>query len=182
MVARSGAEGPEVPPGPEEGDHWHAAIGFYVCGTFVGPFPDTKGDSVGIHSHDDGLIHIHPFVERATGRRATLQWFLEEVGVELTATALALPDGRTVTQAGTCGETPGDLRAVVWSGLEDDRPQILQGDFADIRLAQGKLITIAFAAPNEPIPRPPSSSILHRPADVGAGESRLMGSRKVSAG
>ena len=42
------------------GDHWHAAYGIYICGEYlpnmsVGVDPDPGG----IHSHQDGVIHIH---------------------------------------------------------------------------------------------------------------------------
>src|SRR5688572_1252934 len=48
-------------------DHWHAAYGIYACDAFLAPLSDER-DPKGIHSHADGIIHIHPFVRSAAGR------------------------------------------------------------------------------------------------------------------
>src|SRR4029450_1209462 len=47
------------------GDHWPPTLDVNVCGQWLPPAPEfeTKADNsqirVGIHSHGDGLIHIH---------------------------------------------------------------------------------------------------------------------------
>src|SRR5213592_5137587 len=41
-------------------DHWHAAYGIYNCDAFE-PAIQVKTDPDGIHTHGDGVIHIHPF-------------------------------------------------------------------------------------------------------------------------
>ncbi|HZM43156.1 MAG TPA: hypothetical protein VFB94_28765, partial [Acidimicrobiales bacterium] len=48
----------QVPPIVNQ-DHWHAAFGVYICGEFQ-PNPPLFESPVGIHTHDDGVIHIHP--------------------------------------------------------------------------------------------------------------------------
>lgn len=51
---------------PGLADHWHSAYSIYVCDE-ISPwvyFDDSGQDTTGIHSHGDGLIHIHPFVTR----------------------------------------------------------------------------------------------------------------------
>src|SRR4051812_17381876 len=47
-----------------------------VPGRFLAPFTDATQDALGIHTHGDGLIHIHPFTDSAAGRKATLGIFL----------------------------------------------------------------------------------------------------------
>jgi len=46
-------------------DHWHAAYGVYICDKFIDSFQHgadpNAADPLGIHSHGDGVIHIHPF-------------------------------------------------------------------------------------------------------------------------
>ena len=42
---------------PSIGDHIHAALDIYVCGQKE---PNLPFFEAGIHTHGDGLIHIHP--------------------------------------------------------------------------------------------------------------------------
>ena len=70
----------------EAGDHWHASLDVNVCGQWLNPAPEfeTRADSseirVGIHSHGDGLVHIHPFNSSESGGSATLGRFLDYGG------------------------------------------------------------------------------------------------------
>ena len=88
---------------PTVNDHWHAAYGFYICDTWYqlqgnleernsqGQFTNTNFLRTGIHSHDDGVIHWHPYTSRAVGRNATLGVFLDTYEVELTNDTLKFP-------------------------------------------------------------------------------------------
>jgi hypothetical protein len=88
---------------PTINDHWHAAYGFYLCDGWVqlegnleernsqGQFTNVNFVRTGIHSHDDGVIHWHPYTSRATGRNATLGVFLEAYEVELTDDSIKFP-------------------------------------------------------------------------------------------
>ena len=62
---------------PAVGDHWHSAWGVYVCDKFVKLPEPTGNDPVGIHTHGDGLIHTHPFSEKAAGKIAIMARFFE---------------------------------------------------------------------------------------------------------
>ena len=57
-------------------DHWHTAYGVYICDKFITAFPhgldQNAADPLGIHSHGDGVIHIHPFSSTTSGKNATL--------------------------------------------------------------------------------------------------------------
>ena len=81
---------------PTIDDHWHAAYGFYLCDSWYqlegdleerntqGQFINTNFLRTGIHSHNDGVIHWHPYTARAVGRNATLGVFLDTYEVALT--------------------------------------------------------------------------------------------------
>lgn len=79
----------------EAGDHWHASLDVNVCGQWLNPAPEfhNKVDSevqVGIHSHGDGLIHIHPFNSSESGDSATLGRFLDYGGWSMSSDSLDL--------------------------------------------------------------------------------------------
>jgi len=90
---------------PTINDHWHAAYGFYLCDSWYqlegnleernsqGQFINTNFLRTGIHSHDDGVIHWHPYTARAVGRNATLGVFLDTYEVVLTNDSLTFPSG-----------------------------------------------------------------------------------------
>jgi hypothetical protein len=72
------------------GDHWHAHFAIVVCGKALPPFPLSNG---GVHTHGDGLIHIHPANATEAGANANLGRFLASVGVRLAPASLQLPNG-----------------------------------------------------------------------------------------
>lgn len=85
---------PKPQIGKDSGDHWHAFLGVNVCGTWLSnapefSFPDER-DS--IHSHGDGLIHIHPFSTAYSGKNATVGKFIKGGGWTLSADRMKLWD------------------------------------------------------------------------------------------
>src|SRR5919202_221845 len=64
------------------GDHWHAAIGFYICGAFAPNLPEGS-DPLGIHGHGENVVHTPPLGGSAAGKRARLGIWLdtEKVGI-----------------------------------------------------------------------------------------------------
>ncbi|HEV7719736.1 MAG TPA: hypothetical protein VGO60_00545, partial [Iamia sp.] len=78
---------------PALGEHWHAAYGIYVCDRWVANMPDGPDDPLGIHTHEDGLIHIHPFLASSAGSSANLGKFFDQVGVKVTDSSITLPPG-----------------------------------------------------------------------------------------
>ncbi len=89
---------------PTINDHWHHVYGFYICGEWVqfegdGEAQDINGRPTnveyartGIHSHEDGLMHWHPFSSASVGRRADLGVFLGVYGVEISNDVLQFPE------------------------------------------------------------------------------------------
>ena len=120
---------------PTFGDHWHAAFGVYGCDEFTGQVSDQNGDANGIHTHPDGLIHIHPTTANATGPNATLGVFTDEVGIDLDDDGFSLTDGPSFAEGeDDCGE-PGTVQLAVWDDPSDETPEIVTEDVADFRLA-----------------------------------------------
>lgn len=117
-------------------DHWHATYLIIICGEEQPPIPTFAG---GVHTHGDGIIHIHPSqpVEEGTGAR--LVKFFEYGGGELTATTLRLPGSdSTYTDGTSCpdGRTASLRVSVNGSPLDDFSQYIPQ---------EGDTILITFA-------------------------------------
>jgi hypothetical protein len=160
LTNRAAAEPPTL------SDHWHAAIGFYACDEFLPSLPDKHGDAVGIHSHADGLIHIHPKSKRASGDRATLSVFLEEVDVELEEDRLEIPGRKAFENGGKCGDKRAEVQVVSWDTPDDATSTRVEADPGALRLKDSQVITVAFAPEGTEIPKPPTAAKVFDPGDV----------------
>jgi hypothetical protein len=170
-AAGAGADGVERGPGPRIAeDHWHSAYAIWVCDRFVDPLTDLNADALGIHTHDDGLIHIHPTSELAAGPNATLGVFADEVGVEFTDSGFSLPSGETYETGDDCEGTDAVVQVLEWRphALPDDAI-VHTDDFGSIPLDSDSMgFTIAFMRPDTPVEDlyPPSIRFLEEPSDV----------------
>jgi hypothetical protein len=123
---------------PTINDHWHAAYGFYLCDTWYqlqgnleertasGQFANQEFLRTGIHSHDDGVMHWHPYTSAAVGENAVLGVFLDTYDVELTNDSLKFPDNNILgpSQEYIEGETKCDgedaeLSVRAWGNFTD---------------------------------------------------------------
>jgi hypothetical protein len=153
------------------GDHWHAALGFDVCGSFLPNIADEK-DVSGIHTHGDGVVHIHPFSSLAAGKRATLNVFFKTVSAKVTSTEIRLPGQPAKSNGDKCGDKPGVVQVKTWpSRAPDTAGTLYTGNPSDLRPKDGELITIAFQPKGDDIPRPPSAGQLDKLSDVGPASS-----------
>jgi len=149
------------------GDHWHAAIGFYICDAFATNPPDTGQDPLGVHSHGDGVVHIHPFSAQSSGQRATLGIFFGTTNVKASATSIEVPGQAARKNGQKCGDSEAQIRTKVWDSRDPaDQGRIVTGNPSDIRPTDGMLITIAFAPGGADIPRPPSADNLSKLTDI----------------
>lgn len=140
-------------------DHWHAAYDIYLCGEFVDPIPDQR-DPRGIHSHADGIIHIHPFVRSAAGENAVLSEFTDAVDMTLTDDRIQVPGGDVYEEGETeCDGEPGVVQVLVDG-------EVVTENIPDIRLEDRQLITIAFAPRGAELPTPRSEPNLDNLSDV----------------
>jgi hypothetical protein len=152
---------------PTFGDHWHAAFGVYACDEFTEQVIDQNGDANGIHTHPDGLVHIHPTTASATGDNATLGVFADEVGITLDDDGFSLTDGPSFQEGeDDCGREPGIVQLAVWDDPSDETPEIVTEEVADFKLAENQVITLAFAPEGADIPKPPSTANLSAPEDL----------------
>ena len=148
------AAGTDGTPPIANQDHWHAAYGIYACDEFLPPLTDER-DPKGIHSHADGIIHIHPFVRSAAGRNATLEVFADAIGLELEDDRIEVPGGRTYESGDDCDGKD----AIVQVKVND---KVVTEEIAKIKLNDGDLVTIALAPKGAELPEPPSSGDLSR--------------------
>jgi hypothetical protein len=169
-------------------DHWHSAFGIYVCGEFLPTLPEFESRD-GIHTHADGVIHVHPYTANASGDNATLGVFLEGAGVELTNDSLTVNDETWTEGETTCGEgedeQEGELVVAQWKDIQntDDNPARITSDFGDIKFDEdGEGYVIAFVPdaedPDTEIPKPEAASQL---AELGAVDSGDVGSTTTTA-
>ena len=112
----SAATRPKTTQGAIVGDHWHAQFTIAVCGRALPPFPPSNG---GVHTHGDGLIHIHPGNPAEGGANANLGRFLASVGVRLTPESLQLPDGVAHRNGDKCPDGKAGVVHVLVNGKDN---------------------------------------------------------------
>jgi hypothetical protein len=140
-------------------DHWHAAIGVNVCGQWLPNAPQSAQDVEGIHTHGDGLIHIHPFLSRAAGKHATVGRYFKLSGWKANENSFTLWDGATHKTGNKCD---GKEAAVRWE--LNGKPQ--SGNIADYRMQDQDVIALALLPKGEKIGTPPSAAELAAPSDL----------------
>ncbi len=140
-------------------DHWHTAYGVYVCDAFQAPLVDAGEDTTGIHTHGDGIIHIHPFRASAAGKNATLSKWGEVVNIDFGSNSITLPDGTELKSGYDCGGNT-DTTLGVWVWPIDDpsaEPTVHTENFGGIKLdANEQALTIAVVPTGTTPPRPES--------------------------
>ncbi len=170
--SRSPAASPRV-----GNDHWHSAYAIYDCDRFLPAFT-SSADPDGIHSHQDGVVHIHPWNSSAAGDRADLDVFFEAMGARITDDEISGP-GIGVLEAGSdCNGEPTVIKAVRFTRIDldaddagSDEPVNALGelyeatdtytdDFGDVRLL-GDLEAFTFARVpvGAEIPLPPEDRL-----------------------
>jgi hypothetical protein len=203
FYARQSRPSVDASGSPQQSDHWHHAYGFYLCDTWFrlegnaeqqGTDDFVQYQRTGIHSHDDGLIHWHPFSSAAVGSNATLGVFLDTYGVELTNDKLTFPETqRTALETQLVAQDPpredilvwedgdsctidgsdedAELKVVVWNNFTDtDDGTTYIADFDNIRLDQDQMVVaIAFVPDDTDISMPPWAPDLPTLGEVDSG-------------
>lgn len=145
----------EATSAPRVGDHWHSVYDVYVCDTFRSKIV-LETDPNGIHSHGDGLLHIHPFNKLASGRDATLGEFFSAFGGSIDDQSFVLDTGETVIEGFECD---GELAVLKVARFDADdlgrEPEILTEDLAGVRFLKNReAFTIAMVPESVDPPAP----------------------------
>jgi hypothetical protein len=158
----------ETPPVANK-DHWHAAYGFNLCGEWAAPLNDgPRGDTTGIHTHGDGLIHTHPFTSSVAGKNATFGKFMDDTATSVTATSVDLKrEGEKFKNGDKCGSKKGVLTARVFKNLADKTGKALEGNPENWRITEGGIIAISFNPAGFKLTQPPSAANINDPGDLG---------------
>jgi hypothetical protein len=120
-------------------DHWHAAYGIAECGEFRPALSSAAQDQLGIHTHEDGLVHIEPLVGGAAGPNARLGLFLDHVGIAAEDDSISFADGSSwELGAAECDGEPAQIVLARWIDGQDaadgERPNdVLTSDFGSVR-------------------------------------------------
>ncbi len=188
VYARQSRPSVDASGAPQQSDHWHHAYGFYLCDTWFklegdaeqqGTENFTQYQRTGIHSHDDGLIHWHPFSSAAVGSNATLGVFLDTYGVELTNSKLTFPENQetAIRDQFAAADPPNEelvarddvlvwedgddctidgsdrnseLKVVVWNNFTDtDDGTTYIADFDNIRLDRDQMVVAIAFVPDD---------------------------------
>jgi hypothetical protein len=191
VYARASIPAADASP-PTIEDHWHMAYAFSLCDsptevTLQGNLEDQTSPHYQdylrtyVHSHDDGVIHWHPFSGVAVGKRAKLGVFLENYGVTLTDTELKFPADQNGGKTYKEGETKcpdgknGELSVTVWDSPQDtsDGHRYVT-DFDDIRITKNSMVfTIAFQPTSVKIQMPASAPNLEQLGAVDTGQAPI---------
>jgi hypothetical protein len=164
----------DTKPSYKNQDHWHSAYGFYVCDKFEAPLKDATADVEGIHTHEDGLIHNHPFKATASGERARMKVWAPVVGVKFFDDGWKLPNGNEYrTGSAKCGDKAARVAVYHWKQNVQEPIEVFDKNFGDIFLSADKDAYTFAVLPEdapEPAPKPESIAALEAPSDVqGAG-------------
>jgi hypothetical protein len=149
------------PPRPNE-DHWHAAYGVRICYDWVTPFEDKAGDREGIHTHGDGLMHIHPFLTRVSGKNANIAAFARDVGLGISDTKVSGPGFETKKNGDKCGSKAGEWKLVTWDSVTA-KPKTRLQNFETWAPPDQSVWVLAFVPKGTTVPLPPSISQLQDP-------------------
>lgn len=156
-------------------DHWHSAFTINNCGVDLPPTSNFAAPA-GLHTHGDGLLHIHPFSPAVSGSNATVGAFFEAYDAEVTdesfTSGFADPVPTTLSEADGCGGEDATLQLAVWDNpfLPDEEPRIITENIADYHFDRGgQAITLALVPDGSEIPRPPQDR-LNQLLETGPGD------------
>lgn len=150
---------------PNYPDHWHSAYSVHRCGQDLPPAGAFE-TVTGLHTHGDGLLHIHPFqLAGGNGRNANLGVYMDSGNGEITDevyTPVISETSGSLSEAEGCDGEAATLQVAVWDDAFDleAEPTIYTENLADIRFDKpGQAITIALLPEGSDVPPPPADRI-----------------------
>ncbi len=132
FVARSATGAPRIGV-----DHWHASYTYFVCGEKQPPAPTWSGS--GVHTHGDGIVHIHPFQQSEEGAGARLTRWFGYGGGQLDGDEIRMPGSPTTHKNGDeCSDgTIGEVQIFVQGVKVNDYGSYIPKDGDRIRIVFG---------------------------------------------
>ena len=172
-LSRGGGDsGGDKPPGLN--DHWHTAYAINICGSMQPNLPQPSR-LLGMHTHNDGLMHAEPYVTGSIldrGDNANLARFAEgNPGFKLSSTEIQMPGGQLYKNGDKCdGKDPGRIIFRQWANAAGDEFKDYTNP-KDVKVIDGAALTIAFVPEGAEIAKPASIPNLANP---NAGEGQGM--------
>ena len=168
--AGASSEHPWYATDEHAGDHWHTYLGVNICGEWLSPQPQFENpvgspagtQNAGIHTHGDGLIHTHPFVQSEGGKNATVgkfadyaDWSVSSDSIDAWTGPESLPDQTAWSNGDTCtfGDFKGQEGRLVWAVDGKTRT----GNPADYHMKDGETLAIYFLPKGADKPFPPNA-------------------------
>lgn len=147
-------------------DHWHSVYLIHDCGADL-PVTSEFEAPAGVHTHGDGLLHVHPFNPSVAGNNATLGAYFEAYAAEITDDAFvpgfADNFSGALSEADGCDGEEAVLQLAVWRNAFDEtaEPEIITENIADFTFeTAGMALTLALLPEGSEIPRPPIDRML----------------------
>ena len=150
----------EATSAPRVGDHWHSVYDIYVCDSFRSKVV-LENDPNGIHTHGDGLLHIHPFNKLASGRDAVLGEFFSAFGGRIDDASVVLDTGEELVEGADCGGQPTVLKVARFDADDLERdPEVVTEDLAGVRFLKNReAFTVAMVPADVEPPAPRSERL-----------------------
>ena len=150
----------EATSAPRVGDHWHSVYDIYVCDSFRSKVV-LETDPNGIHTHGDGLVHIHPFNKLASGRDAVLGEFFSAFGGRIDDASVVLDTGEELVEGADCGGQPTVLKVARFDADDLERdPEVVTEDLAGVRFLKNReAFTVAMVPADVEPPAPRSERL-----------------------
>jgi hypothetical protein len=146
--------------GPDLRTHWHTAYTIDICGERQEVSTGTS-DPFGLHTHDDGVVHIHPGAAQQTARayeNATVAAFLFASRSAITDEALSLSEAVTYTEGDEDAPCDGVVQVAYWpeaSTAATTDPVVVTEDVGQVFFHHDReAITIAFVPEGEDVLAP----------------------------
>jgi hypothetical protein len=166
-LSRSGGPATDL-SGPNIGDHWHAAFGVNICGSWKTNTPQYEA-ATGIHSHGDGFIHMHPLSRAGANDNATVGLFLKQAGEKVSETQIKLTDGTDMKNGDVCKNLDNKPGKVRWAVNGEER----KGDPTDFVPDDKDVVALAFLPDGTEIGTPPVARGGAGPSDVPGAQQQV---------
>ncbi len=150
----------EATSAPRVGDHWHSVYDIYICDSFRSKVVLETAPN-GIHTHGDGLVHIHPFNKLASGRDAVLGEFFSAFGGRIDDASVVLDTGEELVEGADCGGQPTVLKVARFDADDLERdPEVVTEDLAGVRFLKNReAFTVAMVPADVEPPAPRSERL-----------------------